>query len=1334
MEINGRYRQEGKMVTTWRAKRLGTGPAVRTALTAAAEVQDLLTGLSPVVSSVNDQASAAACFHDRAVLALFLTGAGLQGMLPASLSALTALEVLLLDYNPQLTGTWSQDLVLPRLKVLRVEQHQIARVKSQNMSSGLDSWKCVLPSDSPTAPTPPAVRSDAFSNVDKALTGALSGSLLLLGLAYGLYRVYRKLHEGEDDTAALHAHAAAGALLAKKSRFPGLPSVALAQGRGMLAVADVIVTWVVTDVVGSTQLWEWNAAVMNQAIEQHNQVLRRLLDEHGGHEVCTNGDSFTFAFHDAADAVAYCIRAQEQLLEAPWPAQLLQHPYCAAVHLGAACAVSNPEAAAALSASGKWLEDEGPVILAGLRVRMGINTGSPDDVFVHDLTEHVEYRGEEYSLTDDIAGIAAGGQILMGPKTFQRWNKVYTPEILPAVLAEDDCLQHVDRSGEFAMPLSQPLPTLWLDHEHSEQHFSIRRRSIDSNRSLPRLAAAGYTGRQQGNFSQDGTGSTSHTGHATLKRQSMQQAASTPRISEEEMLVLHPNHQLPTFKRSSLRIDPSSGSRRVSLQSPRVNPSNALGSSAGHAVHHFLQSGSSRQTPLVEPSAPVLHKVLFDRLPFLRQQQQQQGNQQHTTEPDRRCTVDHMPDHATSDMHQIGSQPVGEAAEQSEDSGWSTATNDDSNTRRSVQEWQRQLQHDFVNDMHPPAQRGLRASISFQWPQRAGLGSQFGSRKSSWSTMIEGAASFISLAASATSGLLMRRDRLQSASTAEAPRGAPTQRPSNFSLWGGWRGPPASPNPAGQPGGWSAPAAGGLPSEWSAHQAVLLDLGYYQWKPDAPDPLVVVPEGSPASYSELHTEEAVVAEGGLLHLVQIQSQRLAPRMLLFDWPLKASEGAGALLQQFLPGFQDAPGASSVCFQPMQELLDSFGAPAISKPSLAIIFVAPEGIKEVQVACGAQVAQACRVLFTSIVREVLLAMGGYESKEVDGQFMASFHGAQQALEWSLALQCALLQAPWPPEIAELQIAATVAKKQQISGQHIEQDTQGALITEQHASCTSLHKQYSAGQASAHSTMEAGHVSVEACLNAGNCRSSNGSGSGSGNSPFYRPLDIFHGIRARIGMWAGLIDRVAPNGKSGRADYLGGPANKAARLMGAARGGQILAEEATMLHVLEEWQSLQEFNKSRQTSALPFRDSMDEGASHSTAGIEVPLQRPLPLLFDLPALPVRPRTPLFAAVVDSAAFVSPAADALSPLGSLRPQAPTRMRRRSTGEPDVRQLAGCKTVTELGGLATAANLVVQVPAAGQSHVSQVLTIMPAAYQPRRSSRQTTEDTVGYAWNMPF
>jgi hypothetical protein len=195
------------------------------------------------------------------------------------------------------------------------------------------------------------------------------------------------------------------------------------------------------------------------------------------------------------------------------------------------------------------------------------------------------------------------------------------------------------------------------------------------------------------------------------------------------------------MKHSSLRIDPTAEGRRVSLQSPKVNVSHMFGSSAGHAGHHFLQSTPGRQAPLLEPSAPVLHRALFEKLPFLRQQQQQPGHQQqHLTEHDRRHHFDIVsPEHTVTDKHQTPSQPVGEATEQSVvDSDWSTATNGDSDRRRSVQEWQRQLQNDYVHDMQPPAQRGLRKSISFQWLQRAGVGNHFDSRKSSWSTVIEG--------------------------------------------------------------------------------------------------------------------------------------------------------------------------------------------------------------------------------------------------------------------------------------------------------------------------------------------------------------------------------------------------------------------------------------------------------------------------------------------------------------------------------------------------------------------------------------------------------------------
>lgn len=86
-------------------------------------------------------------------------------------------------------------------------------------------------------------------------------------------------------------------------------------------------------------------------------------------------------------------------------------------------------------------------------------------------------------------------------------------------------------------------------------------------------------------------------------------------------------------------------------------------------------------------------------------------------------------------------------------------------------------------------------------------------------------------------------------------------------------------------------------------KAVLIDLGFYQWRPDGP----MQPADVAAVDAATQAAAQQAAQGGLLHLVQVQSQRLAPRMLLFDWPLKACEGEDALLQQLLPGFLDAPG-------------------------------------------------------------------------------------------------------------------------------------------------------------------------------------------------------------------------------------------------------------------------------------------------------------------------------------------------------------------------------------------------------------------------------------------
>jgi class 3 adenylate cyclase len=80
-------------------------------------------------------------------------------------------------------------------------------------------------------------------------------------------------------------------------------------GEGQKVEKDV--TFVVTDVEGSTGLWEWDAEVMDISLQLHDAILRALLFRHLGHEVTTEGDSFTVVFHEAVDAVHWCLRFQQ---------------------------------------------------------------------------------------------------------------------------------------------------------------------------------------------------------------------------------------------------------------------------------------------------------------------------------------------------------------------------------------------------------------------------------------------------------------------------------------------------------------------------------------------------------------------------------------------------------------------------------------------------------------------------------------------------------------------------------------------------------------------------------------------------------------------------------------------------------------------------------------------------------------------------------------------------------------------------------------------------------------------------------------------------------------
>jgi predicted ATPase/class 3 adenylate cyclase len=79
------------------------------------------------------------------------------------------------------------------------------------------------------------------------------------------------------------------------------------------------VTFLFTDIEGSTTLWETASAAMGVALERHNVMVRAAIEEAGGYVFATGGDGFAAAFSRAGDGLAAAMRAQEALEAETWP-------------------------------------------------------------------------------------------------------------------------------------------------------------------------------------------------------------------------------------------------------------------------------------------------------------------------------------------------------------------------------------------------------------------------------------------------------------------------------------------------------------------------------------------------------------------------------------------------------------------------------------------------------------------------------------------------------------------------------------------------------------------------------------------------------------------------------------------------------------------------------------------------------------------------------------------------------------------------------------------------------------------------------------------------------
>jgi class 3 adenylate cyclase len=128
------------------------------------------------------------------------------------------------------------------------------------------------------------------------------------------------------------------------------------------------VTFLFTDIEGSTRLLKRLGARYSDLLDQHHGLLRKVFAEFHGREVDTQGDALFVAFPRAKDAVASAVAAQQALASHAWP-------------------------------------DD-----ADVRVRMGLHTGEP-------IVGTDRYVGLGVHMAARVCSAGHGGQILLSSVT-----------------------------------------------------------------------------------------------------------------------------------------------------------------------------------------------------------------------------------------------------------------------------------------------------------------------------------------------------------------------------------------------------------------------------------------------------------------------------------------------------------------------------------------------------------------------------------------------------------------------------------------------------------------------------------------------------------------------------------------------------------------------------------------------------------------------------------------------------------------------------------------------------------------------------------------------------
>jgi class 3 adenylate cyclase len=151
---------------------------------------------------------------------------------------------------------------------------------------------------------------------------------------------------------------------------------------------DAPLTFLFTDVEGSTRLWERNPREMQSALARHEVLLRTAIEGSDGDVVKTTGDGLMAVFTAPVAAVSAAIAAQVALFAEPWPSACPIRVRMG-IHTGEAEARGGDFFGPAVNRTARIMAvgHGGQVLLSGSTVAL-LDGGMPETSALRDLGEH----------------------------------------------------------------------------------------------------------------------------------------------------------------------------------------------------------------------------------------------------------------------------------------------------------------------------------------------------------------------------------------------------------------------------------------------------------------------------------------------------------------------------------------------------------------------------------------------------------------------------------------------------------------------------------------------------------------------------------------------------------------------------------------------------------------------------------------------------------------------------------------------------------------------------------------------------------------------------------